>query len=204
MSPEQLKFLLQGVANAVIAEADHLTALDQAIGDGDHGINMKRGMEALLADADTIAAKPIPEALKTIGMTLVMRVGGASGPLYGTLAMALGKEWPSEEESLNSARFALMLAACLEALKKRGKSDFGAKTMLDVWGPVQEAIAGGAPLAQVAATAQQAADATIPLKATRGRASFLGERSIGHMDPGACSSALITQTLCRLLEIEHE
>ena len=183
----------------MIAQAEHLTALDQAIGDGDHGINMKRGLENVLADLDSITAKPPAEALKAVGMTMVMKVGGASGPLYGTLAMTLGKEWPTEDE-LDSAKLGQMLAASIEALKKRGKADLGAKTMLDVLAPVQQALETNKSMAEISAIAQQAAEATIPMKATRGRASFLGDRSIGHMDPGACSSALMIQTICQLLE----
>ena len=199
MTPDLLRLLLQGTAEAVIAQAEHLTALDQAIGDGDHGINMKRGLENVLADLDSITAKPTAEALKAVGMTMVMKVGGASGPLYGTLAMALGKEWPTEDE-LDSAKLGQMLAASIEALKKRGKADLGAKTMLDVLAPVRQALEANKSMAEISAIAQQAAEATIPMRATRGRASFLGDRSIGHMDPGACSSALMIQTICQLLE----
>ena len=199
MTPDLLRSLLQGTAEAVIAQSEHLTALDQAIGDGDHGINMKRGLENVLTDLDNIIAKPPAEALKAVGMTMVMKVGGASGPLYGTLVMTLGKEWPPDDE-LDSAKLSQMLAASLEALKKRGKADLGAKTMLDVLAPVQQALEVNKSMAEISAIAQQAAEATIPMKATRGRASFLGDRSIGHMDPGACSSALMIQTICQLLE----
>lgn len=199
MTPDLLRSLLQGTAEAVIAQAEHLTALDQAIGDGDHGINMKRGLENVLADLDNITAKPPAEALKAVGMTMVMKVGGASGPLYGTLAMTLGKEWPTDDE-LDSAKLGQMLAASIEALKKRGKADLGAKTMLDVLAPVQQALEANKSMTEISAIAQQAAEVTIPMKATRGRASFLGDRSIGHMDPGACSSALMIQTICQLLE----
>ena len=199
MTPDLLRSLLQGTAEAVIAQSEHLTALDQAIGDGDHGINMKRGLENVLTDLDNIIAKPPAEALKSVGMTMVMKVGGASGPLYGTLVMTLGKEWPPDDE-LDSAKLSQMLAASLEALKKRGKADLGAKTMLDVLAPVQQALEANKSMAEISTIAQQAAEATIPMKATRGRASFLGDRSIGHMDPGACSSALMIQTICQILE----
>ena len=199
MTPNLLRSLLQGTAEAVIAQAENLTALDQAIGDGDHGINMKRGLENVLTDLDNIIAKPPAEALKSVGMTMVMKVGGASGPLYGTLVMTLGKELPTDGE-LDSAKLGQMLAASIEALKKRGKADLGAKTMLDVLAPVQQALEANKSMAEISAIAQQAAEATIPMKATRGRASFLGDRSIGHMDPGACSSALMIRTICQLLE----
>jgi dihydroxyacetone kinase-like protein len=199
MTPDLLRSLLQGIAEVVIAQAEHLTALDQAIGDGDHGINMKRGLENVLADLNNITAKPPAEVLKAVGMTMVMKVGGASGPLFGTLAMTLGKEWPIEDE-LDSAKLGQMLVASIEALKKRGKADLGAKTMLDVLAPVQQALEANKPIAEISAISWQAAEATIPMKATRGRASFLGDRSIGHMDPGAYSCALMIQTICQLLE----
>ena len=183
-----LRRLIEAVARTVIDHADELTELDQAIGDGDHGANMKRGFEAVLSDLDALVAKPLPEALRAAGTQLVMKVGGASGPLYGTLFMSLGKSLP---EAPDQKAIAQALDAAIDAVKARGKAEVGQKTMLDVLVPVQQALAsGGAPRA-VAARANEAAEATIPMKATRGRASFLGERSIGHMDPGARSSALI-------------
>jgi phosphoenolpyruvate---glycerone phosphotransferase subunit DhaL len=187
MTDEALKRdLVTAMAEAVIAAADELTALDQAIGDGDHGFNMKRGFEAVLADVDAIAAMDWAEGCKKLGMTLVMKVGGASGPLYGTLFMELGKAWPA---TVDRAGLAAAFAAAIEGVRKRGKSDAGQKTMLDVLVPVQQALAGGA--GDLGGAAQRAAEATIPMRAVRGRASFLGERSIGHMDPGARSSALL-------------
>ncbi|MEZ2408060.1 dihydroxyacetone kinase subunit DhaL [Bosea sp. RCC_152_1] len=192
------KKLIEAMAGAIVAHADELTALDQAIGDGDHGLNMKRGFEAVLADMDPITAKPLPDALKAIGTTLVMKVGGASGPLYGTLFMTLGKELPPEPTIADVAR---ALAAAIEAVKARGKSDLGQKTMLDVLAPLQAALAhGGADLTtRLPEVARVAAEATVPLKAIRGRASFLGERSIGHMDPGARSSALLATAICNAI-----
>jgi dihydroxyacetone kinase-like protein len=159
---------------------------------------MKRGFEAVLADMDPITAKPLPDALKAIGTTLVMKVGGASGPLYGTLFMTLGKELPPEPTITDVAR---ALAAAIEAVKARGKSDLGQKTMLDVLAPLQTALAhGGADLTtRLPEVARAAAEATVPLKAIRGRASFLGERSIGHMDPGARSSALLATAICNAI-----
>lgn len=197
MTPAQLHRLILAVADEVIAHADELTELDQAVGDGDHGINMKRGFEAVRADAGTTAQKPLPDAIRTIGTQLVMKVGGASGPLYGTLLMALGKAIAPDASNLAAA-----FASAVEAVKARGKSQSGQKTMLDVLAPVQLVLAeGGSDLAvRLPAVAAAAADATIPMLATRGRASFLGERSIGHMDPGARSSALIVASVCRVLE----
>ena len=191
--------LFEAVARTVIDHAEELTTLDSAIGDGDHGANMKRGFEAVLADLDTLAGKPLSEALKAAGMQLVMKVGGASGPLYGTFFMALGKSLP---DSADRAAFADALKAAIDAVKARGKSDAGQKTMLDVLVPVHAAVAGDAAIGEVAARAHAAAEATIPMLATRGRASFLGERSIGHMDPGARSSALIVGAAVSALEAE--
>ena len=196
MDREILHSLILTVADQVIGHADELTALDQAIGDGDHGINMKRGFQAVRADAATLSAMPLPDALKTIGMQLVMKVGGASGPLYGTLLMALGREITPD-----GANVAPAFAAAVEAVKARGKSQPGQKTMLEVLAAVQVALAEGGPglLDRLPAIADGAAEATIPMKAIRGRAAFLGDRSIGHMDPGARSSALMISATCRCL-----
>jgi dihydroxyacetone kinase-like protein len=185
--------LIATVARRLIESADELTALDQAIGDGDHGLNMKRGFEAVLADIDKLSAQPLPDALKAAGMTLVMKVGGASGPLYGTLLMTLGKELPPEPSREDVVRAG---GAAIEAVKARGKSAVGQKTMLDVLAPALSALAAGKDPAAAAAVA---ADATIPMKAIRGRASFLGDRSIGHMDPGARSSALMIAAVCEVM-----
>ncbi len=191
-----LRTLIETVAHRIIAAADELTTLDQAIGDGDHGVNMKRGFEAVLADIDAISAIPLPQALNKVGMTLVMKVGGASGPLYGTLFMQLGKEMPAAPTTDDLAK---AFAGAIAAVKARGKSETGQKTMLDVLSPVHEAIAGASSAEQLAAIADAAAAATVPMKATRGRASFLGDRSIGHMDPGARSSAIIVRAIADAL-----
>ncbi len=193
-----LDVLLDAVAARIIAAADELTALDSAIGDADHGLNMKRGFEAVLAEKQAILAKPLGEALKTLGMTLVMKVGGASGPLYGTLFMTLGKELPAEPSVADVAR---AMQAAVEALKARGKADFDNKTMLDVLGPVATHLAsGGAGYDSLRKLAAERAEATVPMKAIKGRASFLGERSIGHMDPGARSSQIMIEAVCDVLE----
>jgi dihydroxyacetone kinase-like protein len=190
--------LLDIVAGRIIAHAEELTALDSAIGDADHGLNMKRGFEAVLADKANILGKPLPEALKAIGMTLVMKVGGASGPLYGTLFMTLGKELSAEPTLADAAK---ALAAAVEAVKARGKADFDNKTMLDVLGPVARHLGNGTPtFDSVRKLAHDRAEATVPMKAIKGRASFLGERSIGHMDPGARSSELMIDAVCDGLE----
>ena len=192
------KALIERVAQAVISHTEELTALDQAIGDGDHGINMKRGFEAVLAEAETLAAKPLPEALKAAGMQLVMKVGGASGPLYGTLFLSLGKALP-EAPGLADAEQAL--GAAIAAVMARGKSRPGQKTMLDVLAPVHQTLAAGGEdlLTRLPEAADAAAEATVPMQAEKGRASFLGERSVGHMDPGARSSALMVRAVCQAI-----
>jgi phosphoenolpyruvate---glycerone phosphotransferase subunit DhaL len=193
------KLLFETVANRVIANADELTDLDRAIGDGDHGTNMRRGFEAVLAAADELSAKSLADSLKGVGMTLVMKVGGASGPLYGTLFLSLGK---SLADDVSREQIADAFASAIEAVKMRGKSDAGQKTMLDVCLPVLAVLReGGEGLpARLKTAARRAAEATIPMKAIRGRASFLGERSIGHMDPGARSSALIVDAVADVME----
>jgi dihydroxyacetone kinase-like protein len=191
--------LVRALATSMIEHAEELTSLDQAIGDGDHGLNMKRGFEAVLATLPGLADKSLPEMLKAIGMTLVMKVGGASGPLVGTFFMELGKALPDEP-----ARDDLVAAVdkAIVAVKTRGRSEAGQKTLLDVLVPVQAVFAGGGGARAIVAEAAQAADRTVPMLATRGRASFLGERSIGHMDPGSRSASLLISAAITALELE--
>jgi dihydroxyacetone kinase-like protein len=191
--------LVRALAATVIEHADELTSLDQAIGDGDHGLNMKRGFEAVLATLPGLADKSLPEMLKAIGMTLVMKVGGASGPLVGTFFMELGKALPEQP-----ARADLVAATerAINAVKARGRSEAGQKTLLDVLVPVQAVLADGGDASAIAAEAARAADRTTPMLAIRGRASFLGERSIGHMDPGSRSASLLIGAAVTTLEFE--
>ena len=192
--------LLRALAASMIEHADELTRLDQAIGDGDHGLNMKRGFESVLAGLPGLAEKSAPEMFKAIGMTLVMKVGGASGPLFGTFFMELGKALP-----LEPARADLVgaTAKAIDAVKARGRSEAGQKTLLDVLVPVHAVFAADGDGKAVASAAAEAAERTIPMRATRGRASFLGERSIGHMDPGARSSSLLIGAAIQTLEFEE-
>lgn len=190
--------LIEAVAVRVIDHVDELSDLDRAIGDGDHGLNMKRGFEEILARLDELADKPWPEALKAGGMALVMKVGGASGPLYGTAFMTLGKALPGK---LDPAAFSAAMSAAVAAVKARGKSDAGQKTLLDVVIPLADQLEKGELDPKVIRDrAAESALATVPMLATRGRASFLGERSVGHMDPGARSSQLIIEAVCEVLE----
>ncbi|HEV7869924.1 MAG TPA: dihydroxyacetone kinase subunit DhaL [Modestobacter sp.] len=192
-----LEAWIREFARAVAEHREELTALDSAIGDADHGTNMDRGMSAAVAALE--AAPPADPAalLKQVGMTLVSKVGGASGPLYGTfflrMAGALGAE-PAD-----AAAFARAFRAGLEGVVARGKAEPGDKTMLDALVPACDALdaalasgkALGAALEAAAEAAHQGRDATIPLVARKGRASYLGERSAGHQDPGATSTALL-------------
>ncbi|OAF16813.1 MULTISPECIES: dihydroxyacetone kinase subunit DhaL [Bradyrhizobium] len=191
--------LVRALARSVIEHADELTSLDQAIGDGDHGLNMKRGFEAVLAALPGLADKLLPEMLKAIGMTLVMKVGGASGPLVGTFFMELGKALP---EQPSRADLVAATEKAIDAVKARGRSEAGQKTLLDVLVPVHAVLAGGGDAKAIATEAAQAADRTTPMQAIRGRASFLGERSIGHMDPGSRSVSLLIGAAVETLEFE--
>ena len=208
MSPERAARLLDAAVATMGEHADELTALDQAIGDGDHGLNMRRGFDAIAAARDELTALPLGQALQKAGMALVMSVGGASGPLYGSLLMSMGKA--AAEAPMDPQGLALMLAEGVEAVKRRGKSDAGEKTLLDVLVPALGALRAGAAeglgAAELIARVRTAADdglaRTRDMKATKGRASYLGERSIGHLDPGARSSALLIAAVCGVLADE--
>ena len=204
--------LLGDVAVAVRTSADELSELDRAIGDGDHGANLRRGFDAVATLGPELDAMPVGKALHKAGMTLVMKVGGAAGPLYGSLLMGIGKslsEEPCSEEPSRSD-LADALQAGVDAVRQRGRSDTGDKTMLDVLVPVCEALRDAVTrsmetsrlLDSLAATAGRGLESTRALQARKGRASFLGERSIGHLDPGARSSQLIVETVCASLRGE--
>ncbi|MBK8083567.1 MAG: dihydroxyacetone kinase subunit L [Devosia sp.] len=194
MSEARLRAVVLAVSSTIVEHAEELTALDAAIGDGDHGVNMRRGAAAVVAELEAIVAKPLPEALKTIGTRLVMTVGGASGPLYGTLCLALGKQLSGTPDD-----FAGALRRAVDAVAARGKSRYGQKTLLDVLYPIVDAVEARRTLPETVAVAHAAAAETRDRKALRGRASFLGDRSIGHVDPGARSSALIVEAIAGAL-----
>jgi len=160
---------------------------------------MKRGFEAVLATLPGLADKSLPDMLKSIGMTLVMKVGGASGPLVGTFFMELGK---ALAEQPTRAEFVAATDMAINAVKARGRSEAGQKTLLDVLVPVQAVLAAGGDAPAIALEAAQAAERTIPMLAIRGRASFLGERSIGHMDPGSRSASLLIGAAAKVVEVE--
>jgi dihydroxyacetone kinase-like protein len=190
--------LIDAMVAAVADNADLLSDLDRAIGDGDHGVNMLRGFLAICEKRDELAALPLGASLESMGKVLVMTVGGASGPLYGSMLMAMGKAATAQ------ASVGTMIEEGIAAVKKRGKSEPGAKTMLDVLVPVQraweragaEGLALPETLERLRLAAREGLEATRPLMATKGRAAFLRERSVGHLDPGACSSSLLVQAVC--------
>jgi dihydroxyacetone kinase-like protein len=187
---------------AVTEKRDWLTELDSAIGDADHGANMARGMSAVGEKLAAGTPSTVDELLKTVGMTLVSSVGGASGPLYGTFFLRMGMAAGPVAE-LDGPGLAAALRAGLEGIVARGKAEAGDKTMFDAMAPAVDAmdaaLAGGSSVADAAWAAADAAvagrDATLPLVARKGRASYLGERSAGHLDPGAASTAILFDTL---------
>ncbi len=194
--------LIQTIAETVIDSADELTELDRAIGDADHGVNLERGFKAVLAKIDSISAQPIDAALREVGKTLILSVGGASGPLYGKLFATIGQHLTHADDLTKEH----VVGACEQAIsviKTLGRSDVGHKTMLDVLVPALDQLRAthdAGALRDVRERANAAAGETIPMIARRGRASFLGERSQGHMDPGARSSQLIVAAVCDFLE----
>jgi len=192
---------IRAFAAEVGAKKEQLTQLDAAVGDGDHGINMDRGMSAVLAKLDAATEEQdIGALLKTVGMTLVSTVGGAGGPLYGTLFLQMGTTVSGKDE-LGPDDWAAALEAGIAGVQSRGKAEPGDKTMIDALIPgrdaLKSALAGGASfedaLRQSAEAAEQGMRDTIPLVARKGRASYLGERSAGHQDPGATSSHLLLE-----------
>ena len=191
--------LIQNATQTLVDHLDELTALDQAIGDGDHGLNMRRGAQAIQAKLAEMEGKGLHESLKTMGKTCVAMIGGSSGPVFGTLLMTLGKALPPEPTSQD---FAVALRASIEALTRLGKAEVGQKTLLDVLDPVQKVLAAGGPdlIARVRQCAFDSAQATANIDATRGRSSFLGDRAKGHVDPGSRSMALIIGAVCDSLQ----
>ena len=191
------------IAAAVTENADHLTQLDSAIGDADHGVNLKRGFAAVTTALDGVTADGPGPVLTKTGTTLISKVGGASGPLYGQAFRALGKALDGPEA--DAAAFASALRDSLAAIQKLGAAAPGDKTMVDALGPAVEAFERAVPegLAAAAAAAASAAEAgakeTTALQARKGRASYLGPRSVGHQDPGATSTALVLRALADTL-----
>jgi dihydroxyacetone kinase-like protein len=198
---------IAAVGETIISNKQMLTDLDAAIGDGDHGINMARGFEAVKIKMQTLEKEnDIGKALKTVGMTLISSVGGAAGPLYGTAFLRAAT--PSQgKDQLDVETIGLMLEAAIIGIKERGKASRGEKTMLDALEPAYEAFMEGAKadksviacLEAACEAAQQGVEFTKTIVATKGRASYLGERSRGHQDPGATSSYIMLKALAAFL-----
>lgn len=196
--------IIEAVAESIAKNADDITLLDQAIGDGDHVTNLQRGLAALLAQKADISQLEWPAAWQKMGMTIMTTVGGASGSLFGTLFIAISKALVGRESNVQI--FSLAFTQAVEAVKQRGKSDVGEKTMLDVLVPVaqylQKAVAVSTPLVQLLEQTQQVAltgmESTREMLAIKGRASFLGERTKGHIDAGAMSSCVI---ICAVADV---
>ena len=207
VGPDEVADWLRRFAVAVREQEQHLTELDSAIGDADHGSNMRRGTSAVVAqlDGDGVTGSP-GEVAKQAGLTLVKTVGGASGPLYGTFMLRFATSAGAAAE-LDAAQLGAALRAGLEGVVVRGKAELGDKTMFDVLAPAldafDQAVADGGDAAAAAAAAAAVApglrDATAPLVARKGRASYLGERSAGHVDPGCASTTLLLEALAGAL-----
>ena len=206
VTKEQVVRWLEATAAVLEANKGYLTDLDSAIGDADHGTNMDRGFKKVMEKLPTVADKDLGNILKTVGMTLISSVGGASGPLYGTFYMRGGMAADAKEE-LDADDLVNVLQGAVDGIVQRGRAQPGDKTMVDALLPalaaLKQAVADGqelpAAVAAAVAAAEQGMKDTIPLQARKGRASYLGERSIGHQDPGATSSHLILNALLGVL-----
>jgi len=207
ITSDLLERCLRRVAAVLHEQCQYLTDLDSAIGDADHGTNMDRGFTAVITKLDAAPKGQAPDALlKLVASTLISRVGGASGPLYGTAFLRAGIALAGKE-TLTLDDCLVGLNAAVQGIRDRGKATTGEKTMIDALVPAQEAFAAAAgegvdlpeAFARAASAEEEGAKATIPLLATKGRASYLGERSIGHQDPGATSSALILRAVADTL-----
>jgi dihydroxyacetone kinase-like protein len=201
LSYEDVLAWVKAYASTIAENREHLTRLDSAIGDADHGINMHRGMSAALTKLDGLEDGDVGTLLKTVGMALISTVGGAGGPLYGTLFLQMGTATTGKNE-LEPDDWRAALEAALAGVQMRGKAEPGDKTMVDALMPGKDALAQalseGAEFADAlrrsATAAEEGMRATVPLVARKGRASYLGERSAGHQDPGATSSYLLLKT----------
>ena len=193
-----LNAVIQGATQTLIDHVNELTTLDRAIGDGDHGLNMRRGALAIQAKLEALSAMALNDALRTMGMSCISTIGGSSGPVFGTLLVTLSKALPAAPGPAEVAR---ALRAGIAAITRLGKAEVGHKTLLDVLDPVATLLEAGGDdiVARVKLRAADAAAATAALAAIKGRASFLGDRALGHVDPGSRSMALIIGAICETL-----
>ena len=194
--------ILKAIAAKIELEKDYLTELDNEIADGDHGVNMAKGFNAVVAKLDTMAGKDIGSLLKTTGMTLVSTVGGSAGPLYGTAFMKAGAALKDKME-IDGNDLVAAIEAAIGGIKMRGKATTGEKTMLDAICPAYDALKASleegedlkAAMTKAVAAARAGVEYTKTIKATKGRASYIGDRSIGHQDPGATSAMYMFEVL---------
>ncbi|MGQ4647789.1 dihydroxyacetone kinase subunit DhaL [Lyngbya aestuarii] len=207
VTKQQVLQWLQAVVVVLEQNKDYLTQLDAAIGDADHGINMNRGFQKVASQLPTLVDKDISNIFKAVSINLISSIGGSSGPLYGTLFLRASTAVAGKQE-LTAEDLAALLRAAVEGVVQRGKANLKDKTMLDALSPAADAcgqaVTAGCStleaLQQAVLAAEEGMKNTIPLVAKKGRASYLGERSIGHQDPGATSSYLILKTLLETVE----
>jgi len=205
-SYEDVERFVRRFADVIAEQKEYLTELDAAIGDADHGINMNRGMQAVAKKLDGVEGDDVGALFKTVGMTLISTVGGAGGPLYGTLFLQLGTG-AAGKSAITLEDWSAMVAAAVAGVQARGKAELQDKTMLDALIPARDALAVAVEagegfaeaLGAAAAAAEEGMKGTIPLVARKGRASYLGERSAGHQDPGATSSWFLMRTAAETL-----
>ncbi|AFZ31701.1 dihydroxyacetone kinase DhaL subunit [Gloeocapsa sp. PCC 7428] len=211
VTKEQILQWLEQFADAIAQNKEYLTQLDAAIGDADHGINMDRGFQKVASQLPNLAAQDISGILKTVSMTLISSVGGASGPLYGTFFLRASTAVTGKQELSNEDMVSLLQAG-LDGVLQRGKAQLGDKTMIDALSPAvtifTQAINQGKTTSEAiqhaTTAAEQGMQATIPMLAKKGRASYLGDRSINHQDPGATSVYLMLQTLSEVLDMTSD
>jgi len=203
LTVKKAKLWMEALNEKIQKQKDYLSELDQAIGDGDHGVNMARGFQEVmnkLSDADYTTPSDL---LKDVAMVLMSKVGGASGPLYGTAFLKMSMATKNKEK-LTEEDLALAVEEAIKGLEQRGKAQLKDKTMLDVWIPVHQSMKQGSPIdwGRLEATAKSAMEATKELLALKGRAAYLKERSVGHIDPGSVSSYYFFQTLAETMKDE--
>jgi len=202
VTSEQVRDWIRRFADVVSEHRTELVRLDTAIGDGDHGTNMDRGMKKAVEKLDSTDGGDIGADLKAVGMALVSSVGGAAGPLYGTLFLQMGSASAGKDE-LDLDGWTAAVEAGVNGVKARGKAEPGDKTMIDAWLPALDALREGGDLGEAlersAAAAEEGMKATTPMEARKGRASYLGPRSVGHQDPGATSTYLLLRAAAETL-----
>ncbi len=201
LAPKVIPVLIKEVTKTIEQNAEEVTELDQILGDGDHVTNLQRGLEALNQQAEEISQLEWAPAIKKIGMTLLTTMGGASGSLFGTLFISMSKAMADKAE-LNQQVFADIFYQGVEAVKKRGKTEAGEKTMLDVLIPVAEKLKQGIDIDDICQVAIEGMESTRDMMATKGRASYLEEKSIGHIDAGARTSQLMICAIMGELKVQ--